>query len=120
MAGRARFPFVMRRAGLLMLALILFAACTSNPQETVPSLAVLPTSTLAPPTFTPIPINRATLPPAPLTPVPINTSMPAVSDTPPPVTSIAALVGNINVTSAPGITLRRAPSDAADVIAVLP
>ncbi len=111
----------MRRAriGLLILALILFAACTSKPSETMPTLAVLPTSTFAPPSLTPEPIHMATLPPAALTPVPIITSAPmTASET--PVTSIAALVGNINVTSAPGITLRRAPSESADVIAMLP
>src|SRR5579871_816674 len=107
---------------LLILLLLLQTACSLQTQEiNVPTLAVLPTRTLAPlPSLAPTPIPP-TLTPVPIlnvTEAPTNTSVP--TSTPPQATSIAALVGNINVTSAPGITLRSAPSDTANVIAVLP
>ena len=105
---------------LCLIALIVVGACAPQPVK-IPTQAVLPspapTSTAAPthlPTNTPAPIGQSqssteTTPP------------PAVdlAAKPPPLTSFPALVGNINVTNAPGILLRRSPSLAEDVIATL-
>ena len=109
-----------------IIALMLVGACVTQPQGTAPTLArlPLPLATLPQlpthsPTETPVPVvvaravtgTSTDMPsPVPTTPNPAN----------PPQTSFPALVGNINVTSAPGIVLHRAPSATSNVIAVLP
>ena len=103
-----------------LIALLVVAACATQPEVKVPTQAVLPSSTSTltaapthPPTNTPAPIIQSvtdTFTPPPAVDLPTQ---------PPPLTSFPALVGNINVTNAPGILVRRTPSLAGDVIVTL-
>ncbi len=109
----------MRRLASALLVL-LAAACTRSPTPTptatpaiestsAPSATLIPTSAPTQ-TETPVPTVEpatSTSSPTPVTPQEAETSFPA-------------LVGNINVTGAPGIVLHRDPAASADVIAVLP
>ncbi|MEO8397239.1 MAG: SH3 domain-containing protein, partial [Chloroflexota bacterium] len=108
---------------LCQIALLLVGACVTQPDVKVPTQAVLasPAPTLTaiathPPTNTPAAIPQS------ITVTDTDTPQPIVNapTNPPPVTSFPALVGNINVTNAPGIILRRDPSPSAEVIAMLP
>ncbi len=106
-----------------LIALLLVGACATQPEVTVPTQAVLPSpaptlteSTPQPPTHTPVSLPQS------ITVTDTDTPQPIVNapTSPPPVTSFPALVGNLNVTNAPGIILRRDPSPSAGVIATLP
>jgi hypothetical protein len=103
---------------LCLIALLLVGACVTQPEVKIPTQAVLPSSA---PTLTEAPTHLLTNTPAPISQS-VTDTPPAVDlpTKPPPLTSFPALVGNINVTNAPGIILRSDPSPSADIIASLP
>ncbi|MBI1259864.1 MAG: SH3 domain-containing protein [Chloroflexi bacterium] len=106
---------------LCLIALIVAGACAPQPDLKVPTQAVLPSPA---PTLTAAPTHPPTKTPASIVPSVTDTDTPPptvdLPTNPPPLTSFPALVGNINVTNAPGIILRSDPSLSADVIATLP
>ena len=96
--------------GLSIVALLLTGACASWQATRTPTPIPPPSPTL---TQAPTTVPTPTFAPVTNTPQPIFTSAP-------PVMSIQVIVGSLNVSSAQGIPLYRAPSADAEVVLVLP
>ncbi len=101
-----------RRTSLALLILLVIAGCAPREPE-IPTRAALPTAAelpTIPPTRTPAPI-------APSSSIPPTDAIPNEIAAVP---SIPVLIGSLDLTNAPGIPLRRAPSADAETVVTIP